>query len=47
MKVYLVLFLGMKVDMDSAILMKALERRGIESKSVSWDDPSVNYESGS
>ena len=43
MKVFLVSFVGMKVDMDSAVLMKALERRDIESRSVAWDDPSVNW----
>jgi glutathione synthase/RimK-type ligase-like ATP-grasp enzyme len=43
MKVYLVSFVGMKVDADSAVLMKALEKRGVDSKSVSWDDPSVDW----
>ena len=43
LKVFLVSFVGMKVDMDSAVLMKALERRGIKSHSVAWDDTSVNW----
>jgi glutathione synthase/RimK-type ligase-like ATP-grasp enzyme len=43
LKVFLVSFIGMKVDMDSAVLMKALERRGVESHCVAWDDPSVNW----
>jgi len=43
LKVFLVSFVGMKGDMDSAVLMKALEKRGVESRSVAWDDPSVNW----
>lgn len=43
MKVFLISYVGMKVDMDSAILVKALKRRGVESRSVAWDDPSVNW----
>jgi glutathione synthase/RimK-type ligase-like ATP-grasp enzyme len=34
LKVFLASFLGMKVDADSAVLMKALKRRGVESRSV-------------
>jgi glutathione synthase/RimK-type ligase-like ATP-grasp enzyme len=33
----------MKVDMDSAVLIKALQKRGVESQSVAWDDPSVDW----
>ena len=43
MKVFLISFVGMKVDMDSAILMKALKKRDIQSQSVAWDDPSVDW----
>ena len=43
LKVFLVSFVGMKVDEDSAVIMKALERRGIESRSVCWDDPSIDW----
>ena len=43
MKVFLISFVGEKFDMDSAVLMKALERRGVESRRVAWDDPSVNW----
>src|SRR3989304_632565 len=43
LKVFLVSFAGFKADMDSAVLIKALERRGVESRIVAWDDPSVNW----
>jgi glutathione synthase/RimK-type ligase-like ATP-grasp enzyme len=43
MRVFLALFQGMKVDSDSSILIKALEKRGISGESVSWDDPSVDW----
>jgi glutathione synthase/RimK-type ligase-like ATP-grasp enzyme len=44
MNVYLVSFVGMNLDNDSAVLIKALKRRGIESLSVGWDDPSVDWD---
>lgn len=43
LKVFLVSFMGMTEDRDSAVLMNALERRGVESRSVAWDDPLVNW----
>jgi glutathione synthase/RimK-type ligase-like ATP-grasp enzyme len=44
LKVFLVSYLGGEViDMDSAVLTKALERRGVESRVVARDDPSVSW----
>lgn len=43
MKVFLASFVGMKVDVDSAVLMKALEKQGVDCQSVAWGDLSVNW----
>lgn len=42
-KVFLVSFVGMQVDNDSSILTESLKKRGIETKSVCWDDPTVDW----
>jgi len=42
-QVFLVSYEGMPVDEDSAVLIQALNNRGIEGKSVNWDDPTIDW----